>query len=100
MAGAVAPTEASIAAAAQAAKNQIKASDEKSTEYKAALRNLQNSADNENDTPNTVTLTWTQVSLCMFDDDAPHDDAPDIRCLVQSARRQYMTWSLHESNLL
>jgi hypothetical protein len=64
MAGAVAPTEASIAAAAQAAKNQIKASDEKSTEYKAALRNLQNSADNENDTPNTVTLTWTQVSLC------------------------------------
>jgi hypothetical protein len=62
---AAAPTEASIAAAAQAAKNQIKASDEKSTEYKAALRNLQNSADNENDTPNTVTIQWTQVSVCV-----------------------------------
>jgi hypothetical protein len=101
MAGsAVAPTEASIAAAAQAAKNQIKESDEKSTEYKAALRKLQNEADNENDTPNTVTIQWTQasVSACVLAQvTATGPIYPVFWCTRQGDNT--LLGSLHESTL-
>jgi predicted protein tyrosine phosphatase len=58
---AAAPTEASIAAAAQAAKNQIQRSDDQTAAYKAALRTLP--VDNDTNA-NTVAVEW--IKVCMI----------------------------------